>query len=95
MARFIGSTGISRDPYWGLKSTRGGLKSGTDSDPCGTASGVGNSQHWVALELVLCACCGSTLGEEPCQQSELTDGKEGIPFHPQPSSSLLSLGTSQ
>lgn len=80
MARFVGSVGTSRDLYWGLKSTGDGLESRTNSGPCGTASGV-------ALELVLCACCGSTLGgQEPCQQSELTGGKEGILFHAQPSS---------
>lgn len=52
MARLVGSAGASRDPYWGLKSSGDGLESGTDSDPCGAASGVGNSQHQLALELV-------------------------------------------
>lgn len=96
MTRLGGLIGTSRDLYWGLKSSRDGLESGADSDPRGTASEAGNSQHWVALELVLCACCGSTLGgQDPCQQSELINGKERIPFHPLPSSCLFSLGTSQ
>lgn len=43
VARLVGLIGTSRGLYWGLKSTRNGLESGTDSDPCGTASGVGNS----------------------------------------------------
>lgn len=40
MARFVGSVGTSRDLYWGLKSTGDGLESGTNSGPCGTASGM-------------------------------------------------------
>lgn len=85
MARLVGSMGASRDPSWGWGSTRDGLESGTDTDPCGTAAGGGNSEHRLALELVWGVCCGSTRGgQEPCKQSELIDGQQGIPSHPSP-----------
>lgn len=95
MARFVGSAVTRRDPYWGLKSTRDGLESGTEHEPCGTASGVGmHSTGW--LWGWFCVHAVGELWEgRTGQQSELIDGKEGIPSHPQSSSCLFSLGTSQ
>lgn len=83
MARLVGSVGASRDPYWGLRSTRDGLESGADTDPCGAASGVGNSQHQMALELVLCVCCGALLeGRRHASRVSSLMGSREFPLTP-------------